>query len=351
MTQLHEPVSSVLPQLGNQLLSNAQTQAGQLGEEEGKDLHNFRVSLHRVRSFLKSYEDCIKGAKKHRQHFSDIMTLTRTDRDNEGYLVWLKARQEKADEVEREGIRYLLEQLSSDNHVKVEKVKKQFASADKKLGKAFSKKAKKTKATFARVTAQVLQDDSQDLQKRLAKIKKPEDDTALNDAHIAGENLRYTLELLETKTANALVTKLKELQQLAGTLQDLHVLGPKVQTSLFAEMKSWSKAFRASYKTLETTHLHLPELQRSYALAAVEKMLEAEKTALFQALQEQWLGTSSKTFFKEVTALIRELAKPPRETTRPRRKPTPRKTKKPAPEKTNKPVLAEESVANALTVN
>jgi CHAD domain-containing protein len=357
MTRLHEAISSVLPQLANNLLDKARIQAEQLGKEEGEALHDFRVSLRHLRSFLKSYENSIKGAKKYRQHFSDILTLMNAGRDNEVHLAWLKARQEKADEVEREGIQYLLEQLSSNESVKLEKVKKQFARVAKKLEKAFSKKPKKTKATFARVTAQVLQDDSRDLQKLLAKIEKPEDDTALQDVHVAGEKLRYTLELLEGKAAKPLVKKLKELQDLTGTLHDLHLLEPKVQSSLLAEMKLWSKAFRDGYKTLETTELsHLPQLQRSYGLAAVERMLEAEKTALFQVLQEEWTGKGKKDFFKDLNALIKQLAKP-ETATRSSGKSAPkksngRKTRRRKSQKAEETVLAtKETATNALTVN
>jgi CHAD domain-containing protein len=351
--KIHDPISSTLPTLGSKLLSDAQTQAEQLGTDNSQGLHDFRVSVRRLRSFLQSYEDFIKkDAKKHRQRLSDIMTLTNAGRDNEVHMAWLQARRKKTSELEQEGIHYLLENLSSDDHVKVEKVKKQFAGAAKKLGEAFSGEPKKAKASFTAVTAEVLQDYSKDLEECLAKIETSEDDTALHDARIAGKKLRYTLELLESQEAEMLVKKLKHLQDIAGELHDLHLLEPKVQTFLFAETVLWSQAFRDGSNTLSHAELsQLPELQRSYALAAVHRTLEAEKVALFQDLQQHWLGAGNKDFFKEVGAFVNELAKPVTS-----KKRASKRAKKPAPKKIKKPVLEAEEVvsssaSDALTVN
>lgn len=344
---LHDSISSVLPQLGNKLLSKAQAQAEQLGTDNGEALHDFRVSVRHLRSFLKSYEDFTKGAKKHRQRFSDIMTLTNAGRDNEVHLSWLKARQRKADSVEQNGIRYLLEQLSNDDQVDLEKVKKQFASAEKKMEKDFSGKPKKVKTSFAIVTAEVLQSYSKDLEKRLAKIEKSEDDTALHDVRIAGKKLRYTLELLESEAAKNLAKELKGLQDLTGDLHDLQVLGPKVQTLLRNEIKVWSQAFSESAKTLSQTELsQLPQLQQSYDLAAVQRRLGTEKTALFEDLQKQWLENGNKNFFKEVAVLVKELAKPLKAASKRPRKSAPRKTKKRVSAKTLEPVLATPNITN-----
>lgn len=343
----HNPISSMLPQLGNKLLSNAQTQAEHLGTDSSEALHDFRVTLRHLRGFLKSYESFIKGAKKHRQRFSDIMTLTNAGRDNEVHFAWLRARQEKADEVEQDGIRYLLEHLSSDDPIDVEKVKKQLAKAAGKLSRDFSGKPQKAKTSFAIVTAEVLQGYSKNLEKRLAKVGEPEDDAALNDACIIAKRLRYTLELLESEKANELTKELKELQNLTGDLHDLHILEPKVQTLLFAETVLWSQAVRDGSKTLSHRELNqLPQLQQSYGLAAVQRRLEAEKTILFQALQKGWLGTGNRDFFKKLNTLVKELAKPPKAATKRRRASVPRKVKKHVPKKANKPVLETREITN-----
>lgn len=327
----HDSTSIVLPHLGAHLLTEAKTQAARLGNDEDSEaLHDFRVSLRHLRSFLKSYERFIKDAKKHRQRFSEVMTLTNAGRDNEVHLAWLNARQIDASELEQEGILYLLENLSSSDHVAVDKVKKQFTKAAEKLEDTFSKDFEKTEESFAVATANVLQNYGKDLETLLAAIEKPEDDTAIHNARIAGKKLRYTLELLESKEANALVKRLKKFQDTAGDLHDLQVLEPKVQTFLFAETVLWSQAFRDGSKTLSHDELNqLPELQRSYGLAAVQRTLEAEKTSLFRDLQKNWLSTGSQDFFKDLGAFVESLGEvteePPKVA-----KSTPKKAKKPA---------------------
>jgi CHAD domain-containing protein len=330
MYDLHDSISTVLHELGTQLLNDAKTQAEALANSEDSEaLHDFRVSVRRLRSFLKSYEESIKGAKKHRQRFSEVMTLTNAGRDNEVHLAWLKERQSNTRDLEKDGILYLLENLSSSDHVDLDKVKKQFEKAAEKLGGAFSTEIKDATESFAVVTASVLQNYGKDLKTLLASIEKAEDDTAIHDARIAGKKLRYTLELLENKEAKTLVKRLKKFQDIAGDLHDLQTLEPKVQTFLFAETVLWSQAFRDGSKTLSHSELNqLPELQRSYGLAAVQRVLEAEKTALFQTLQKNWLGTNGQDFFKDLATFIKSLDTTDQETSKPT-KPT-RKTRKSA---------------------
>jgi CHAD domain-containing protein len=322
---LHDSISTVLPHLGTHLLNDAKTQAERLGNDEDSEaLHDFRVSVRHLRSFLKSYESFIKGAKKHRQRFSGVMTLTNAGRDNEVHLAWLNAHQIKADALEQNGILYLLEQLSSSDHVNVDKVKKQFAKAAEKLEQTFSKHLEETEESFAVVTADVLQIYGKDLEALLATIEKSEDDAAIHDARIACKKLRYTLALLENKEATALVKRLKKFQDTAGDLHDLQVLEPKVQTFLFAETLLWSRAFRDGSKTLSHAELNqLPELQRSYGLAAVQRTLEAEKTSSFRDLQKNWLGASGQDFFNDLSVLIERLgnsAEAPSESAQPNSK-------------------------------
>lgn len=329
MYNLHDSISTVLPQLGTHLLNDAKTQAENLGnDEDSETLHDFRVSVRHLRSFIKSYEDFIKGAKKHRQRFSEVMTLTNAGRDNEVHLAWIKERQATANNLEKDGIGYLLENLSSSDDVDLGKVKKRFEKAAEKLEQTFSKHSEETEESFAVATANVLQNYSKDLETLLAAIEKPEDDTAIHEARITGKKLRYTLELLESKEANTLVKRLKKFQDTAGDLHDLQVLEPKVQTFLFAETVLWSQAFRDGSKTLSHDQLNqLPELQRSYGLAAVQRKLEVEKTALFRDLQKNWLGTGSQDFFNDLGALIESLGEvaeePPKSA-----KSTPKKAKK-----------------------
>jgi CHAD domain-containing protein len=325
---LHDSISTVLPQLGTVLLDEAKMQGERLGDEDSEALHDFRVSVRRLRSFLKSYESFIKGAKKHRQRFSEVMNLTNAGRDNEVHLVWLKEHQKDANNLEKDGMDYLLENLSSTNHLDLDEVKKQFTKAAEKLESAFSKDVKNIDESFATLTADVLQTYGKDLQTLLASVDKSEDDTAIHDARIAGKKLRYTLELLENKEAKALVKLLKKFQDTAGNLHDLQVLEPKVQTFLFAETVLWSQAFRDGSKTLSHSELNqLPELQRSYGLAAVQRRLESEKTLLFQTLQKHWLSENGQDFFSDLGAFIETLGATNKESSKPAKTPV-KKSKK-----------------------
>jgi CHAD domain-containing protein len=338
---LFDPISTVLKHLGSTLLHDTEHTAQKLDSDDEEALHDFRVSVRRLRSFLKSYEDYIKNAKKHRQRLSAIMDLTNSGRDFEVHLAWLNSKQNKASDLEQDGILYLLENLSSKEHVDLKRVKKEFEEAAKKMTKVFLQdegdvqtKAKKDKTdknkTFASVTANVLQSYSQEFRSLLGKIKSL-DDEVIHEARIAGKRMRYTLELLELEEAKALIKTLKKFQDTTGDLHDLQVLEPKLQTFLFAETVLWSQAFRDGSKTLSHEELgQLPELQRSYGLAAVQRNLEHEKTSLYTSLETNWLGATSESFFEDLQALIQQLAGEAKQTpTKKKRQTTRKRTTKP----------------------
>lgn len=326
---LDTSLTTRLTHLEQHLFEDTKTQAERLGNSEDSEaLHDFRVSLRRLRSFLKSFEAYIKNAKKLRGKLSDIMDTTNAGRDAEVHLLWLQNRQEKADDIEKVGLSYLLEHLSSHEHVDLEKVSKQFGDAAKKMGKTFSdnKHIKaEDKTTFASVIATILKDYSDELQKLLQTIESPEDER-IHEARIVGKRLRYTLELLDTDKAKALVKQLKKFQDTTGDLHDLQVLEPKVETFLYAETLLWSQALRGGAKTSSHAKLsNLPELQRSYGLAQVSHTLAHEKEALYKELQDKWLSNSSETFFNEVNLFTELLAS---ENTKVEKPVKPAKTKK-----------------------
>jgi CHAD domain-containing protein len=328
----HESLSVTLQQLGQKLLGDALVQAEQLGTDNNEALHDFRVALRRLRSFLKSFEGSIKGAKKHRQKLSAIMDLTNAGRDNEVHVAWLTSKNSKAKDPEKTGLDFILEHLTSSDHVDLEEVNKEFAGAAKKLGKVFSSD-KHIKAgeslTFAAASADVLKDYRDELRDLLQHVQTPEDDT-IHEARIVGKRLRYTLELLEGKEAKKLVKQLKTMQDLMGDLHDLQVLEPKVDTLLYAETILWSQTFREHAKTRNHQELQdLPELQRSYGLAEVSRKIAEGKNELYQELGKTWLGEASATFFAEVDALVQKLGgetQPEQQATE--EKPLKQKTKK-----------------------
>jgi CHAD domain-containing protein len=300
-----------LIQLEQNLFEDTKNQAERLGNSEDSEaLHDFRVSLRRLRSFLKSFEGSIKNAKKLRGKLSDIMDTTNAGRDAEVHVAWLQSRQKKAGEVEKIGLEYLLEHLGNHEHVDLEKVSKEFNSTAKKLAKTFSddKNIKvKEATTFAAASAGVLQTYSAELQKLLQTIESPEDER-IHEARIVGKRLRYTLELLGSDKANTLVKQLKKFQDTTGDLHDLQVLEPKVDTFLYAETLLWSQALRNGAKTTPQHELsNLLELQRSYGLAQVAHTLTLERTALYQNLQDDWLGNAGEPFFNDVSLFIQLL--------------------------------------------
>ena len=83
-------------------------------EQDGEALHDFRVSVRRLRTWLEAYEDYFeKGVvKRMRKQLGSLMTSTNSARDYEVHLAWLKEQQgRRLSKLEREGYAIAFDKL------------------------------------------------------------------------------------------------------------------------------------------------------------------------------------------------------------------------------------------------
>jgi CHAD domain-containing protein len=290
------------------LIDNATQESKDLSSpKDSEALHDFRVSLRRLRSFLKSYESALgKKSKQHRQHLGELMRLTNSGRDQEVNLNWLHQQQKVSAEI-KTGIALIKISLEKYPTLDRRKLQKQFAKQAAKLKQL----AKKThfKGNFNLLTSSILNKYTGTLKTELSQLAK--DPNLVHQTRITVKHLRYSLELLDAKESKALVNKLKELQDTLGGLNDLGLLIKHLDELLMAQVIHLPQRFIATSSDPNIDQRHLPELEQAFALAALKKYILAMIQDLQKELKKNWFGRSNAVFFRELKALCKTLAKTP----------------------------------------
>ena len=88
----------------------------------------------------------------------------------------------------------------------------------------------------------------------------------------------------------------------------MQTLEPRLRELSAEVAQNWSQTLLSEAKNLSLKELNsASEAQDSYALAAVQVKLAAEKRRLFTKLEKRWLREKNTTFFEKTEALSAEL--------------------------------------------
>ncbi|HET6898246.1 MAG TPA: CHAD domain-containing protein, partial [Vicinamibacteria bacterium] len=94
---LRQPVDRAARDVALRLLEAAEKERHRLGHEDDPEaLHDFRVAVRRLRSWLKTFKAPLSGSVsgKHRDVLRAVAHATNDGRDAEVHIEWLQARSE-----------------------------------------------------------------------------------------------------------------------------------------------------------------------------------------------------------------------------------------------------------------
>ncbi|MCL7972422.1 MAG: CHAD domain-containing protein [marine benthic group bacterium] len=261
-----------------------------------KALHDFRVSLRRLRSTLQAYAPYLAPAvsPKQRRKIRRVASGTGGGRDAEVQLAWLEGRQLDVTIDEAAGVELVREkledQLAAGYGNAVSGALRKFAKLDRRLRRRLDDLETTAKASgldegrrFSAAVALVLPDYAAELDLHLSRVHSIADEGEAHRARIRGKRLRYVLEPIadDVEGVDDLLEKLKGLQDVLGDLRDAQLLSRFV-TDLEREAGPGPRASAA------------PGLRR------LAELLDQEQHDLFERLRETWLGTRSADFFATI---------------------------------------------------
>jgi CHAD domain-containing protein len=223
--------------------------------QDSEALHDFRVGLRRLRSCTRAYRSQLDGSisKTMRRQLRELTQATNPGRDTDVKLTWLHQQAERLGAGEAEGMGWLVGRLEGRKYEALERVTGDAARRFSKMATKFRRRLgrfqvqvrtgrEQRRQSFGEVTGGLIQRHAAELAMGLQAVVNPEDVSEAHTARIRAKRLRYLLEPLGRRApgAKGLVGRLKQLQDLLGSLHDMHVLTDEIESALQALSRSMS---------------------------------------------------------------------------------------------------------------
>jgi CHAD domain-containing protein len=317
------PVDEGCRRVALALLASTVTARGRLDDPDDRTaLHDFRVALRRLRSWLRAYEPYLADSlrRKHRRRLRDISRLAGVCRDNEVHVAWIRDVEESLRTRERSGGEWLLRQVANrQRETEVQfraAVVDVFVRTTDALGDdlaVYDRRIDLRDATpsrvFAAAAAPLLLTEATALGERLASVESIQDQAVAHAARLSAKRLRYLLEPIAAAVDGgvALVKRLRHLQDTIGEMHDVHVMAEEVIEA--AERAGAEQTRRVATALLEgevdTEGAHQEHARDPRpGLLAIATQLRRRGQSAFAELQARWLGGHAH----ELTDQARQIA-------------------------------------------
>lgn len=297
--------------------------------EDRTALHDFRVALRRLRSWLRTYDGYLHGAvrKRHRRRLREMSRAAGKCRDGEVHVAWLHDVDESLRSRERAGGEWLMRRMT-DNQGEAETAFRTLLADD--FAKTFDALTEGLAVyrhrvdlrdptpshSFAEAAAPLVMAEATALGERLAAIHSTQDQSVAHAARLAGKRLRYLLEPVATAVdgAPSLVKRLRHLQDTIGEMHDVHVMAEEVIEA--AERAGAEQARRVATALLEGSAADSDDRRRDQArdarpgLLAIAGQLRSRGESAFSELQQRWLGKRAGDLTEEANRIAADLLSP-----------------------------------------
>lgn len=223
--------------------------------DEPDALHQLRVSLRRLRSWIRAYRPELEDTTRRRtlRRLRKLVRSTNGARDAEVWATWIEAQTDSPPRA-RTGHRYITAQLTKQRDrasgeagdgLRHDLLPVLDELADELSGYWLHVSIDETAAeeTMAATTAELLRSHARKLRRRLQRIESADDLDGIHAARIAAKALRYLLNTLSAyPAATATATQLSELQDTLGLVHDLAPLVDRMRdeiASIAADEARW----------------------------------------------------------------------------------------------------------------
>ncbi len=261
-------------------------------------LHDLRVAMRRVRSFVRTYRELFRGTKLKPllRRLRRTAKATNKARDIDVQLEWLRAQAESLRPEERPGLSWLSDRLEAEARAQYQRARRGIKAELKK----FSKDGIEISLSSYRVPVDHASPEGEDafgealasaLEEGLAELHQllgTRDDRGLFDrshaARLAGKRLRYLIEPVvdELPGGKAFLKQLKRLQDDLGELNDARVHAEEVAV-VFEEIASAAPVAPGGERQ-----------DPAPGLIALARLLHSRKRASFDKLSLRWAGESGR---------------------------------------------------------
>ena len=306
------------------LLADAAAQRERLDQRDDPDsLHDFRVAVRRLRSWLRAQQSVLgRSAPARAQRWlGRVAKATNVSRDAEVFLAWLEGEKAALTARQRVGATWLVQRLEKERDAAAKKVAGEVARDFERARELLEERLPVYQlklhvhdgarvATFAGEMAVLVRAQAAMLRRRLELLRAQHDDDAAHRARIAGKRLRYLLEPIEPHVPEGKTTieRLKKLQDALGDFHDTHVWVGVVSDALERlardEARQLADAARLTSDTGELPVKRPSSRTPRPGLMAIAEHLHERARVSFEQVQGDWLGDGGSALFGGVDAIV-----------------------------------------------
>jgi CHAD domain-containing protein len=282
-------------------------------DDEG--LHDFRVALRRMRSYLRIYRDDLQDAipEKHYQQLKKLAARTNEARDVEVMLAWLDSELPQLGARQQEGAQWWRQRL-------VEQYGEAYARLGDDLDVAFntlataleeSLKALVTKPagkrSFAAASAFHLRQLTRDLEQELGAIHTLDDMNLIHETRITGKKVRYLLEPLGKSmlVCNHAVMTMRLFQDLFGNLNDCFVRQAAMHDIIAVAAAEWGE--QQLQQTLINARVTLKGSEVMPGLLAIARRNHSVSNTYFRQIERDYLRGGGERLVKQLNGVVERL--------------------------------------------
>ena len=291
-------------------------------------LHDFRVALRRLRTWLRAYESYLAGSvrKRHWRRLREISQLAGVCRDNEVHVAWIRDVEESLKSRERPGGEWFLHQVAERQREADAEFRSmlddRFEGTTDAIGDGLAVNDRRVdlrdpvpSRKFAAVAAPLIVTQATSLGERLGSIESIQDQAMAHSARLAAKRLRYLLEPIAAGVdgGTALLKRLRNLQDTIGEMHDVHVMAEEVIEA--AERAGAEQTRRVATALLEgesdaDAHQEHARDPRP-GLLAIATQLRRRGEAAFAELKTRWLGEHASDLTDAANAIVARLTAEP----------------------------------------
>ncbi len=286
-------------------------------------LHDFRVSIRRLRSLLRAYRPQLESSvrKKDRSRLRAIQNATGGGREADVALEWLTKQQRDLGPEHLTGLNWLSAKLLArrrecsqalDGEVR-DVFKRTAEKLEERLAIMRSERnllADRPHVSFGRTLANLTEAHATDLLVQLGQIARMDDSEALHEARIMAKRLRYLLEPVRAYVdqAQPIVKKTKRLQEVLGELNDVHVLMSEIDLAFDDALTQKARRIKESLGRGDIDRARSDASMSEWVgLVELYSRLENERRELIGKVRDRWLDGDLDALVNRARDLAHEL--------------------------------------------
>jgi CHAD domain-containing protein len=288
------------------------------GDDEA--LHDFRVALRRLRSWLRAFREDLHGSirRKDLDGLRHIAAATNPGRDLDVQLEWVRRSGGGLSRRRRQGARWMEEYLQAQREsasaalaaVVAEDFPRIRAKLESRLStfeKPVRPRAAADVGTLAGAIAARLEPRYDDLAEALDAVHTISDEQRAHEARIRAKRLRYLLEPAGSsmKEAKHVITRLTAMQDELGTLHDEHVMAHELRAAMgdVPRPVATSPSDDGAGAATQTFARSVPR----EALVALADRLNADIERTFKTVRDHWLDGRYRALHDEIPVVEERL--------------------------------------------